>query len=507
MIRVLRPVLALVLLGAGTAASATEPVRRTICLTFDGSMSCGDPELEASLRKRMLSPAQAQAAGCTPVTIGRGAMDRPTGLRPADEPTPPPRSLDSAKASRVSRAWDRIERWLGSYASGTLRKLEHPNGELPVWKPLPDELDASLMRHDGGLPLPHGLELHDRWGIAADQESHCNDLVLAGSVDEADPDDGTWHGSLVPFASDSRGTSLFIDPRTGRVGEKRWDENVDYEGSMGWPSYIALLEAIATALESGQPLRDWQPGVSAACELTWSTEPAGPPPATCAGPPRPSPTPQVEPTQPGPTPATDAQLSELGCLPSEDPPVVKSPDKSVRRQVDAVWSRIERWLARKAPKSLQRLNPPAAPRTIARTERAMGLTFPDDYRASLLRHDGARDWGLPTDGLHALVPLKEVRDEWHMMCGMYRDGTTTPDFAFWWHGHSVPFAKAVDGGHQLIDVRTGEVFHFYNETGLTQEAPSYLTFLRRIATSLESGRPMGMWQPKVRDGFLDWSSD
>ncbi|MGV9326790.1 hypothetical protein [Streptosporangium sandarakinum] len=82
------------------------------------------------------------------------------------------------------------------------------------------------------------------------------------------PESGTWHGSLLPFAATDYGQELFVDPRTGRVGEKEYGRNLRYDGPMGWPSYLALLEALADSLETGRPIRGWRPVVRKG-ELDW----------------------------------------------------------------------------------------------------------------------------------------------------------------------------------------------------------------------------------------------
>jgi cell wall assembly regulator SMI1 len=56
--------------------------------------------------------------------------------------------------------------------------------------------------------------------------------------------------------------------------------------------------------------------------------------------------------------------------------------------VNRQWRRIEAWLKTNAPRSHRTLGKPGKAETIAAAEARMGLPFPDDLRASLLRHDG-----------------------------------------------------------------------------------------------------------------------
>lgn len=206
---------------------------------------------------------------------------------------------------------------------------------------------------------------------------------MAGDLADADPEHGTWHGSLLPTGSDASGHELFVEPRTGRVGEAAFGERLRYDGPMGFPSHAAMLEALAAALEGGAAMGGSYPTVSGNCELHWAAEPT-PLPGGCAGEPRPTPTPQ---------PPTNADKRATGCLPARRAPIVRTPRAAVTTEVNATWRRIERWLARHAPATYKSLRPPATPLAIARAEAGMGARLPDDLRASLLRHDGASDWG------------------------------------------------------------------------------------------------------------------
>ncbi|MFI7610003.1 hypothetical protein ACIBP6_02050 [Nonomuraea terrae] len=85
------------------------------------------------------------------------------------------------------------------------------------------------------------------------------------------------------IGEDGDGRELSVDPRTARVGEAAPGEPPRYDGPMGWPSYVAMLEAVAGALEAGQPLRDRHPTVTAACEHRWSDRPSVLPAGCAAG--------------------------------------------------------------------------------------------------------------------------------------------------------------------------------------------------------------------------------
>ncbi|MEU8193782.1 SMI1/KNR4 family protein [Microbispora amethystogenes] len=200
--------------------------------------------------------------------------------------------------------WDRIERWLGAHASATLRQLKFGAGpqDLARWEAthgrrLPDDLYASYLRHDGtednqaaGFRLPPSYDLLSLLDIDVRNDANCRFLVMWGDREGADPEHGKWHGSLLAIGSDGYSRDLFVEARTGRVGEASGQERLAYDGPMGWPSHVAMLEALAGALESGQALRRWYPVVTAGCALRWAEKPAPLRPG-CAGGPRPSPSP------------------------------------------------------------------------------------------------------------------------------------------------------------------------------------------------------------------------
>ncbi|WP_283137614.1 SMI1/KNR4 family protein [Rhizohabitans arisaemae] len=491
-------------------------------------------EAEAGLRSRTLSADQARSVGCRPILWGDGSeagSPEPEHMpSPGPSPTHRPRAPEPSIAARVNGAWDHIERWLGVHASATLRSLGHPASAEAVAKwerergaRIPDELYASLLRHNGvddgskfGLPTPaassafrfppaHGLL--DLWSIGNAGDTNCESLVMAGTLREADPERGRWHGSLVPFAASDEGSELFVNPRSGRVGVKVRDERVRYEGPSGWPSYPTLLEAVAASLESGTALRGHYPTVTATCELRWAGEPSTSAPSGCAGGPRPSPTPEPKPSPPPrPPKLTPEQARAVGCRPERHPPVVRRPNPSVAARVNAVWRRIERRLAREFPDTHRSLNGPADPRAIAEAEARMGVVFPDDLRASLLRHNGAKHrgaWFGPAP-FYGFMPVKAIADDWRMLCDIVVDNSATG----WWHGRLIPFAGAPDGGNLFADPATGKTGEFYQDEGLTLEGdvawPSYLALLEATATALETGRPIRSWRPAVNKGTLDW---
>ncbi|MEU0486264.1 SMI1/KNR4 family protein [Streptosporangium sp. NPDC006013] len=223
--------------------------------------------------------------------------------------------------------------------------------------------------------------------------------------------------------------------------------------------------------------------------------------------------PVADPTPPpdGPT----AAVPDADCRPRVRSPRVRAVDPGVTRAVNRQWRRIERWLAANAPESLRTLGRPARARTIAVAEAQMGLRFPDDLRASLLRHDGARavgdTWLFGFLGNWNLG-VREIRDAWRQLCeidGENQGGADVDPRAEWWDGRMIPFGANGSGDHLVIDSVARDVGHTDHE-GQMSFTPggirirSYYGLLKATANALETGGSVGHWKPVVTDGELDW---
>lgn len=175
------------------------------------------------------------------------------------------RPVDPKVKRAVDRQWRRIERWLETRAPRTHATLGRPGrartiaiAEAQMGLDLPDDLRASLLRHNGtgafGLgataPSSSVRDIRDRW----------RELCRRDSADlRQGPLEDRWNGRMIPFAYRSdRGYGL-IDSRTGGVG---WDDLVTGRTSPAMPSYHALLRATADALERGGVVAGWTPRVT-----------------------------------------------------------------------------------------------------------------------------------------------------------------------------------------------------------------------------------------------------
>ncbi|MEV1177211.1 SMI1/KNR4 family protein [Nonomuraea sp. NPDC049784] len=163
----------------------------------------------------------------------------------------------------------------------------------------------------------------------------------------------------------------------------------------------------------------------------------------------------------------------------------------VRAAVNRQWRRIERWLKAHAPKTYATLGAPGKARTIAVAEAQTGLEFPDDLRASLLRHNGMSGpletrFTFGGDDVHG---VREIRDLWRRDCAAGGGGPI---------GRLIPVGSLteVDADTRHVEVPMMESDPLW---------PSYHAMLRDVAAALERGRPVHGVRPTVERGLLRWS--
>lgn len=171
--------------------------------------------------------------------------------------------------------------------------------------------------------------------------------------------------------------------------------------------------------------------------------------------------------------------------------------------MDQIWERIEAWLRANAPELAAALNPPASAEQIAATERALGIQFPADVRATYFRHDGQdRDAPGLLDGWEWLS-LERIQEEWQVWKGLLDGG----DFANiqsegdgqnvrqdWWHPAWIPLTYNGSGDHDCLDLAPGQcgllgqIIRMYHDEGSRPVvARSFSAWLARFAADLEAG--------------------
>ncbi|MGI5273423.1 SMI1/KNR4 family protein [Nonomuraea sp. CA-218870] len=211
----------------------------------------------------------------------------------------------------------------------------------------------------------------------------------------------------------------------------------------------------------------------------------------------------------GPVPAPDEVHTpppDADCRPGNAAPRVRRPDPKVTRAVNRQWRRIEAWLKANAPRSHRRLGGPAKAGTIAVAEAQMGLRFPDDLKASLLRHNG----GLALLG-HWAYDTRAIRDTWRMLCEVDDMDLPGDPRGDWWDGRMIPFAADGSGNHLVVDSARRDVGTTDHEGDMRFQPAgtrirSYHALLKATADALEGGGSVGYWKPEAVSGSLHWEA-
>ncbi|NML54711.1 SMI1/KNR4 family protein [Streptomyces sp. R302] len=177
--------------------------------------------------------------------------------------------------------------------------------------------------------------------------------------------------------------------------------------------------------------------------------------------------------------------------------------------VDAAWDRIDRWLLTHAPRTFAALAPPAREEDIRAAERELGVDFPPDLCASLLRHDGTRPGpeALRFDDDDRLLGLREIVEATEMMRSFAQGLDADDEDGYWSHGYVKFGAYEVTSDGVAIDCDPrrdtyGTIGRFFDEIGTTfGKADSLSAYLTRLADRLEiPGHPI----PVTFAGRLIW---
>ncbi|MFH8869063.1 SMI1/KNR4 family protein [Streptomyces griseus] len=204
----------------------------------------------------------------------------------------------------ISESWTRIENWLAEHAPATYAALAPPAdpaaiaaAERTVGRPLLKPLVTSLLRHDGVVDpscslLPGAYRpmsaretaadwqrftrFHDKRTADMEGEEVDHDFMRTGSSRVL-----YGHPRLIPFAREPGGGHLLLDHRPetdrGRVHQAEATEGVRRGSHEAWASLPTLMEAIATSIETNQPLGNHTPAVDEEQRLRWDFSPTGPP--------------------------------------------------------------------------------------------------------------------------------------------------------------------------------------------------------------------------------------
>lgn len=129
--------------------------------------------------------------------------------------------------------------------------------------------------------------------------------------------------------------------------------------------------------------------------------------------------------------------------------------------VDHVWDKIEEWLKKNSPKLFADLKPGATEQELKEFEKKTGLKLPDDYRASLKRHNG--EVSLTS---YTYLSVTGSFTDWEMMTqldeqGKFKDAEIegTSDLKLkpvWWSKGWIPFAEDSGGNMLCLDSDPGK---------------------------------------------------
>ncbi|MER5967756.1 SMI1/KNR4 family protein [Streptomyces sp. NPDC002057] len=175
------------------------------------------------------------------------------------------------------------------------------------------------------------------------------------------------------------------------------------------------------------------------------------------------------------------------------------------------WNRIDAWLREHAPRTFATLRPPAENEEIAAAQEELGVVFPPDLVASLLRHNGAVDgvdaFRFSTDD--RLLGVSGIVEETQVMRG-FAQGLAEEEAEDYWHRGYVKFGSygATSDG-LMVDCRTGRdsfgaIGRFFDETGTSfGRADSLGECLAELAGRLERGQEGGV---VTFNGRLFWET-
>ena len=174
-----------------------------------------------------------------------------------------------------------------------------------------------------------------------------------------------------------------------------------------------------------------------------------------------------------------------------------------------IWQRIDGWLAQNAPEIAQGLAPGATDEEITVAERIVGVTFPEEVRASYRIHDGQqtdRSLGGVVGGVFVpggdFLSLARIVDEWTVWKDLLDSGTfdgTQSDpqpgiKSDWWNLRWIPITYDGSGNHYCADLdpapggTVGQIITMWHDGGEREVmATSFTHWLNQLADEFERG--------------------
>jgi len=180
--------------------------------------------------------------------------------------------------------------------------------------------------------------------------------------------------------------------------------------------------------------------------------------------------------------------------------------------VQESWTVVENVLADRFPNIYKSLNPGASDADITRLESVIGKTIPDDFRDSLLIHNGQDDQSqlIRFVNYNSLLSVDDMIDDYKMHRGLFAGWDPiewlAPDKIknVTWNSGWIKFTES-DGDGYVIDLDpgphgvVGQVFMRYHDDPSNvsnTKSDSFATFLSDCANSLLQG------SYEVEDGLI-----
>ena len=170
------------------------------------------------------------------------------------------------------------------------------------------------------------------------------------------------------------------------------------------------------------------------------------------------------------------------------------------------WERIEAHLQKHATvkeHSQPFLNPGATDEEIVSAESSVGVRFPEDFRASLKRHNGQARYEVVV-GMGALLSTQEIVEQWSVWKELLDEGSFQDDDmdvvpdpgvkAIWWNPRWIPITHDGSGDHDCLDMdpaeagTVGQIIEMWHDDNVRPlRAPSFLSWLTTAASDMEAG--------------------
>lgn len=167
--------------------------------------------------------------------------------------------------------------------------------------------------------------------------------------------------------------------------------------------------------------------------------------------------------------------------------------------VEENWQRIDYWLKTNAPEILKTLNGPASNADLELLENHTNSVLPDDFKSSLLVHNGQSIDGPALLNLHMLLPVEQIVEAWDM----HKEVFESTDFegigaeehpkvkSDLWNTSWIPFTSDFAGDYMCVDLdpnvsgHIGQVFLKGDDhPARTCLARSYNSWLQKLAAAM-----------------------